>query len=82
MWHGIPFRKTHSLEEIGEQCLQIDQTLQTLVDVAVPLTDYASRVRYPGEPEEPAVDEARGALALAREGYEAILNHLPREVRP
>ena len=24
VWHEKPFRKTHSLEEIGEQCLEID----------------------------------------------------------
>lgn len=35
-WHNRPFRKTHSLEEIGEQCLAIDQTLKPLVDRAVP----------------------------------------------
>src|SRR3990172_3590387 len=27
MWHGAPFRKTHSLEELGEQCLDLDPTL-------------------------------------------------------
>jgi HEPN domain-containing protein len=41
MWHHTPFRKTHSLEEIGEQCLDIDRTLQDIVDRAVPLTEYA-----------------------------------------
>lgn len=39
MWHNIPFRKTHSLEEIGEQCLDIDSSLRDLIDRAVPLTD-------------------------------------------
>ena len=38
-WHGRPFRKTHSLEEIGEQCLGIDPTLKGLIDRAVPLTE-------------------------------------------
>jgi len=81
-WHNRLFRKTHSLEEIGEQCLEIDVTLKPLVDRAVPLTEYAWRFRYPGEPEEPSVTEAQIALALAREVCEAILNRLPEEVRP
>jgi HEPN domain-containing protein len=81
-WHNRPFRKTHSLEEIGEQCLEIDQTLKPVVNRAVPLTDYAWKFRYPGEPEEPPVAEAQEALALAREVYEAILSRLPMEVRP
>jgi HEPN domain-containing protein len=37
MWHNSPFRKTRSLEEIGEQCLDLDSTLQDFVDRAVPL---------------------------------------------
>jgi hypothetical protein len=49
---------------------------------AVPLTEYAWKFRYPGEPEEPPVAEAEDALALARELNEAILSRLPAEVRP
>ena len=81
-WHNRPFRKTHSLEEIGEQCLEIDQTLKPLVDRAVPLTDYAWKFRYPGEPEEPPLPEAQSAFELAREVYDTILSRLPAEVRP
>lgn len=31
-WHDIPFRKTHSLEEIGQQCVTIDPTMRELLD--------------------------------------------------
>jgi HEPN domain-containing protein len=34
-WPDIVFRKTHSLEELGEQCLRIEPTLRGLVDEAV-----------------------------------------------
>lgn len=51
-WHDQPFRKTHSLEELGEACLQLDATLRPFVDRAVPLTEYAWKFRYPGELEE------------------------------
>lgn len=81
-WHDVVFRKTHSLEEIGEQCLELDWTLKPLIDRAVPLTDYAWKFRYPGEPGEPTLHEAQEALALAGEVYEAVLRRLPREVRP
>lgn len=84
-WHNRPFRKTHSLEEIGEQCLEIDATLKAIVDRAVPLTEYAWKFRYPGvpdEPEEPSMSEAQDALACARTVYEALLSRLPAEVRP
>jgi HEPN domain-containing protein len=81
-WHDRPFRKTHSLEEIGEQCLEIDPALKAIVDQAVPLTEYAWKFRYPGEPEEPTREEAEEALALARELFDTILARLPVEVRP
>ena len=40
-WHGRPFRKTHNLEELGQQCLEVEPELKATVDRAVPLTDYA-----------------------------------------
>jgi len=81
-WHGRPFRKTHSLEEIGEQCLEIDSTLRPLVDQAGPLTEYAWKFRYPGEPDEPTREEAEDAFAVARQVYEELVSRLPNDVRP
>ena len=60
----------------------VDSTLEPLLRCAAPLTEYAWKFRYPGEPEPPPLNEAEAALALAREVYEAILNRLPAEVRP
>ena len=80
-WHDQPFRKTHSLIELGEQCTKIDNTLEPLLRQAAPLTEYAWKFRYPGEPEEPDMVEAEQALNLARQVYEAILARLPEEVK-
>lgn len=44
-WHGRSFRKTHNLEEIGEQCLAVDQSLRGVIDQAVPLSEYAWKFR-------------------------------------
>ncbi len=85
VWHDTRFRKTHSLEEIGEQCLAVDSTLKLTVDRAVPLTQYAWKFRYPpepGEPDEPTREEAQRALEIAREVWNAILGRLPREAHP
>lgn len=81
-WHSTPFRKTHLLEEVGEQCLSVDSGLLPMVERAVPLTRYAWKFRYPGELDEPSREEAEAALAVAREVYESILARLPQEVRP
>ncbi|MBI2864935.1 MAG: HEPN domain-containing protein [Chloroflexi bacterium] len=81
-WHDQPFRKTHNLVEIGQQCTTIDPALEDTARRAATLTEYAWRFRYPGEPKEPSVSEAKKALALAREVYQAVLSRLPPEVQP
>lgn len=80
-WHEEPFRKTHNLVEIGQQCLGVDQTLADVAQRAARLTEYAWKFRYPSELEEPSPAEAEEALALAREVYDAVLRRLPGEVR-
>ncbi len=81
-WNDIPFRKTHNLVELGEQCSKLDNTLEALLQRAAVLTEYAWKFRYPGEPEEPTVLEADEALALAKQVYEAILERLPEILNP
>jgi HEPN domain-containing protein len=82
VWNNVPFRKTHSIEEIGEQCLAVDSTLKTLIDQGVPLTQYAWEFRYPGDIEEPAQEESEEALQVAKKIYQDILKRLPKEVHP
>jgi HEPN domain-containing protein len=81
-WHDTPFRKTYDLEESGEACIAIDATLRETIDRAIPLTEYAWKFRYPGEPEEPTREEADDALAAARDVYAAVAALLPDEAKP
>ena len=81
-WHDRPFRKTHNLVEIGEAAAAVDSTLESVLRRAAPLTEYAWRFRYPGDLDEPSVEEAREALAIAREVFDGLLSRLPIEVRP
>ena len=81
-WNGRAFRKTHNLEEIGEQCLSIDSALHEAVNQAVPLSEYAWKFRYPGDPYEPTPDEVVEALSTARRVVEMRLNRVPADLRP
>lgn len=81
-WHDQPFRKTHNLVELGEACAAIHSSLEPLLRRAAPLTEYAWRYRYPGEPEELTRQETEAALAIGHEVFQAILAQLPAEVRP
>ena len=81
-WHDVPFRRTHDLAEIGQQCSSLDISIEPTCRRAERLTTYAWIFRYPGDVEEPTREEVEDALALAREVYEAVLSRLPVEVRP
>jgi HEPN domain-containing protein len=76
-WHDTPFRKTHDLGELGSQCLRIDSSLEPLLRPAAPLTEYAWRFRYPGEPVEPSRGETDAALRLAETIVAAVTERIP-----
>ena len=81
-WHDVPFRKTHNLEELGQQCVLLDAMLAPVADQAAPLTEYAWKFRYPGETADPDRSDAEAALAAARNVLDAILARLPKRARP
>jgi HEPN domain-containing protein len=81
-WHESPFRKTHNLVELLDQCLTIDATLAILEETAVFLTPLVSEFRYPGPFLEPSSHEAEEALNRARAVLVEIIKRLPEEVAP
>ena len=78
-WHDAPFRKTHDLAEIGLQCTRLAPSLESLLERASVLTQYAWKFRYPSEPDEPSREEAERAIALAREVYDAVVSLLSQD---
>ena len=81
-WHATPFRKTHMLIEVGEPCWKIDESLRPSIQRALPLSDFAWKHRYPGEPLDPTRDEAVEAVMAAQALFTAILARLPSDVHP
>lgn len=79
-WHDKPFRKTHSIEELGHACIELDPTLTSAVDRAVPLTEYAWKFRYPGEPDLLSREEADRAFQASRDLHKAIRDRIPPHV--
>jgi len=78
-WHDEPFRKTHSLAELGEQCARLDLQLEPLLRKASRLSEYATKYRYPGEPLPATPEDAVEAMSLAENVVEAVLARLPSE---
>jgi HEPN domain-containing protein len=81
-WHDTPFRKTHSLEELGVACEALDETLKAALDPAVPLTEFAWAFRYPGDYPTPTVEEARQGLTTAVSAVAAVVSRVPPEAAP
>jgi HEPN domain-containing protein len=80
-WHDRPFGKTHDLAVVGGLCAAQDQSLESVCRRAERLSVFAWVFRYPGDPEEPAREEAQSALILAREILESTLLRLPAELQ-
>ena len=63
---GTPFRKTHSLNELGEQVVQQRPDLHQVVDALRPYTTWNFAFRYPSLADdqtiEPSVDEITSRL--------------------
>jgi hypothetical protein len=79
VYHEQPFRKTHALVPLGEKCVGLDPSLETIVSPALDLTRYAVEFRYPGVFEEPTVEEALKWLAVARTVLAVIVQRPPQE---
>ena len=80
-WHNTPFRRVHDLEETGRACVSIDPSLETITRRAEPLTEYAWKLRYPGEPYIPELVEAEKGLGIAREVFGEVGDRLPEAAR-
>jgi len=80
-WHNRPFRKTHNLKELGEPCYRIDPSLEATASDAHVLTDYAWKLRYPGEPYVVEEGELEAMMSLASSVLTEIRSRLPAEAR-
>jgi HEPN domain-containing protein len=82
-WHHQTFRKTHSLEELGEQCLTISKPgAQTAHRPRRATHRVRVEVSLSGGVDEPDANEADDAVTVAREVFEGVLRALPGDVRP
>ncbi len=72
VWCDAPFAKTHDLGKLGAQVVALDPGLDPLVESIVELSKYAWLFRYPGDPVEPTVEEARAVLSRAAATVDAL----------
>jgi HEPN domain-containing protein len=78
VFHDSPYPMTHSLTVLLDACAGFEDGLRSEMVPAVWLTQFAVRFRYPGEPEEPGVEEARSGLDDAKRACTLIRDRLAR----
>lgn len=80
-WHDKPFRKTHDLRELLDLACSLETDIEELRSAIESLTPFAWEFRYPGESEEPSIEETKEYLQAADDCYQKILSFLPEDIR-
>ncbi len=76
--YDAPFAKTHDLGKLGTSAVQLDATLEPLIDRIVDLSKYAWMFRYPGDPVAPTLSEAQEVLSRALLVVDELRNRIMR----
>ena len=82
VWNDQPFRRTHELLELVQQCEPLDGAFAGLEDAARILDPYATQYRYPGKGPSPGLEQAAIALSLAHEAFAFVEERLPPRAAP
>lgn len=77
VYHDVRFGKTHDLDVLLSQAVEIDSAFSSCRDLGRVLTPLAVEFRYPGEFIEPEPDEYSEAFAAAVRICDFVGEHLP-----
>lgn len=77
IFHGREIRRTHIIEELIRECIEIDSDFQQLFEIkAHTLTDFAVELRYPGDISLPSDEETKEAIEITERVRQFILDKL------
>lgn len=82
LYHDVRFEKTHDIEVLISQALEIEASFGICTEAARILTPLAVEYRYPGDYVEPDEDEYREAFVAAEQVFKFVLKKLPSVVHP
>ena len=77
LFHDIRFVKTHDIEVLVLQAIDVDPDFEVGLEAANILTPFAVAFRYPGDDVEPKADEYRDAFEAADRVCQFVLQKLP-----
>lgn len=82
LYHDTRFTKTHDIEVLVTQAMDVEPAFKQCLDAARVLTPLAVEFRYPGEFLEPEPEEFREAFSSAEEVYAFVVQLLPPKTHP
>ncbi|MBU4198545.1 MAG: HEPN domain-containing protein [Kiritimatiellae bacterium] len=82
LFHDVRFEKTHDIEVLILQAIDINPDFRSCHEAASILTPFAVEFRYPGNDMEPEADEYGDAFEVAAGVYQFVLQKLPAVVHP
>lgn len=80
-WRETPLVKVHDLTALVKQCVPLDASFDSLMELAELLTPYATAFRYPGDLLIPDPVDAQEALQSAEQVLAFVLSTLPEQYR-
>jgi HEPN domain-containing protein len=80
MWHDAPFRKTHNLLQLVEQCSSHDESFNQLKEIAELLTPYATEARYPDTGLDLSAEALSDSQEMASSALAFVRQRLPENV--
>lgn len=66
--------KSHDIQLLIEQCIEIDQDFEELYDIGMNLTPFATFFRYPGHIIEPDIEDVNEAIIIAEKIFHFVKN--------
>jgi HEPN domain-containing protein len=74
VYKEIKFERVHNIVYLLDKCVNINESFQKWYVVAESITPYATLFRYPGDFDEPEIDDVKEALANSKEIINFVLD--------
>ncbi|MBM3708543.1 MAG: HEPN domain-containing protein [Actinobacteria bacterium] len=71
---GIKFEKVHNIVYLLDKCVVVEESFQKWYPAAETVTPYATLFRYPGDYEEPEIEDVEEALKYSKEIINFVLD--------
>ncbi len=81
-WHNRPFRKSHDLLYLLQECEAVDYAFSQLEDAGILLNPYVTEFRYPSDLEEPSAEATDLARDKAKDIVQFVRASLLKTLQP